>query len=344
MRLNCAIAALCAAASIGFSIGAAAQEADADLIAKAKAEGKVVYYTDLIVNQIVVPVATAFEKKYGVKVEYSRADSQATILRLANESKAGKMQADVFSLTSGLQALIDIGAVRPIDAKYTTHLPAEFRDPKGMWASSNYYVMTPAVNTELVPVAERPKSYRDLLDPKWKGRMAWKTNDMSGGPGFIGNILSFMGEADGMAYLRKLSEQNIRTVNASARALLDQSIAGEYPLVLQIFNHHSEISARQGAPIAWVKMEPVAVTNEQLSIAAKSPNPNAALLLVSFMLSKEGQELFQKAGYFPTHPDVPAPFPALAPSSGGFKANFLSPEYIFANYEKWSDIYQQLFR
>ena len=204
--------------------------------------------------------------------------------------------------------------------------------------------MTPAVNTDLVPEKDRPKTYEDLLDKKWADKIVWKQNDTSGGPGFIGHVLNTMGEEKGMAYLRKLREQRIKSVGASARAVLDQVIAGEYPLVLQIFNHHAALSAKKGAPSQWLKLEPVMVQTELHAITAAAPHPNAAKLFVEYMISKEGQLIFQKADYFPTRSDVPASMPELAPSSGGFKAAVMSPDAIARDYEKWAALFIQLFR
>jgi ABC-type Fe3+ transport system substrate-binding protein len=326
------------------SYGACAQEPSADLIAKAKAEGKLVYYTDLIIDQIVRPLVSAFEAKYNVKVEYARADSQDTIIKVLGEHKAGRMQVDVFGLTSGLQALIDAGAVRKFTPANASALPTQFKDPNHYWVSTNYYVMTPAVNTDLVAEKDRPKTYEDLLDPKWKDKMVWKPNDMSGGPGFIANALRTMGEDKGMDYLRKLSKQGIKSIGGSARAVLDQVVAGEHPLVLQIFNHHAALSAKKGAPVQWLKMEPAMVQMTLVTLTAGSKNPYAAQLFVEFMLSKEGQELFKKADYFPTRSDTQPSMPELAPSSGGFKANFITPDDIAKDYERWAKIYIELFR
>jgi ABC-type Fe3+ transport system substrate-binding protein len=343
MRLwgSLTLAAMLAAMSLGSAV---AQEPSADLIAKAKAEGRVVYYTDLIVDQIVRPLVSAFEAKYGVKVDYARADSQATMLKVLGEHQAGNMQVDVFSMTSGLQAAIDAGAVRQFDVANAAALPPQFKDPNHYWVSSNYYVMTPAINTDLVAKADIPQTFEDLLSPKWTDKIVWKPNDMSGAPGFIANVLRTLGDDKGMAYLKKLQAQRIKSVNASARAVLDQVIAGEYPLVLQIFNHHAALSAQKGAPVQWLKMEPASVQMTLVSLTSKSPHPNAAQLFVDFMLSKEGQILFQKANYFPTRSDVPPFLPELAPDSGHFKANFISPEDITKGYERWSKIYQDLFR
>jgi ABC-type Fe3+ transport system substrate-binding protein len=322
----------------------AARAQSADLIAKAKQEGTVVYYTDLIIDQIVRPLVAAFEKKYGVKVDYARSDSQDTILKLLGEHRAGNVHADVFGLTSGLKALTDAGAVRRFDAANAAAVPAEFKDPDHYWVSTNFYVMTPAVNTNLVPAGERPTSYDDLLNPKWRDKIVWKPNDTSGGPGFIGNVLRTMGKDKGMDYLRKLSGQNIHSIQGSARAILDQVIAGEYPLVLQIFNHHAALSAQKGAPVQWLKLEPAMVQMTLVSLPTGSPHPNAGELFVEFMLSKEGQALFQKANYFPTRSDVPPALPELAPSTGHFKANFITPDDIARDYESWTKIYNDLFR
>ncbi len=343
MKASMTKAAAIAAALI-MSGAAHAQDVSPELIAKAKQEGKVVYYTDLIVDQIVRPLVAGFEAKYGVKVEYARSDSQANLLKLMGEQKARNVQADVFSMTSGIKPLQDAGAVMKVDLAGAKALPPEFKDPNGYWVAANYYVMTPAVNTDLVPEKDRPKTYDDLLDKKWEDKIVWKPNDTSGAPGFIGHVLRFMGEEKGLAYLNKLKEQRIKSVSASARAVLDQVIAGEYPIVLQIFNHHAALSAKKGAPSQWLKLEPVMVQNELHAIMTAAPHPNAAKLFLEYLISKEGQQIFQKADYFPTRSDVPASMPELAPSTGGFKAIVMSPDDIARDYEKWAAIYQQMFR
>ena len=333
-----------AAALTMTSAVARAQEVSAELIAKARQEGKVVYYTDLIVDQIVRPLVSGFEAKYGVKVEYARGDSQGNLLKLMGEQKAGAMQADVFAMTSGLKPLLEANAVMKIDLEGAKALPPEFKDPNGYWVAANYYVMTAAVNTDLVPEKDRPKTDDDLLDAKWADKIVWKPNDTSGAPGFIGHILRVLGEDRGMAYLRKLKEQRIKSVSASARAVLDQVIAGEYPIVLQIFNHHAALSAKKGAPAQWLTLEPVMVQTELHAMTASAPHPNAAKLFLEYMISKEGQLIFQKADYFPTRSDVPASMPEIAPSTGGFKAVVMSPDDVARDYEKWAALYMQMFR
>src|SRR5215475_13120817 len=185
-----------ASACIAFLGATPAPAADIspELIAKAKQEGQVTYYTDLIVDQIVRPITAAFEAKYGIKVSFTRGDSQVNSIKLLNEYRAGRVMADVFGLTSNMEVLIEAGAVRPFTAANAEELPPQYRDPDRYWVSSHLFVLTPGLNTGLVPAAQRPRSFDDLLQPRWKGHMAWKMNDLSGGPGFVGNILTHMGD------------------------------------------------------------------------------------------------------------------------------------------------------
>ena len=138
---------------------AAAQSAD-ELVAKAKAEKEVVYYTELIVDQIVRPLAGAFERKYGIKVSYWRGDSQAAGLRLAMEHKAGRTQADVWSTSSGIGALLDAGLIERFALDNAAALGPAFRDPGGYWVATNMIVVGAAVNTGLVAEPRSPAEAR----------------------------------------------------------------------------------------------------------------------------------------------------------------------------------------
>ena len=321
-----------------------AADVSPELVAKARQEGQITYYTDLIVDQIVRPLTAAFEAKYGVKVSFTRGDSQVNSIKLINEYRAGRVMADVFGLTSNMEVLIEAGAVRQFTAANAEELPPRYRDPDRHWVSSHLFILTPGFNTRLVPAGERPKTYDDLLLPYWKDRMVWKMNDLSGGPGFIGNVLTGMGEERGMAYLRKLAAQSIKRVNASARAILDQVIAGEYPMALQIFNHHAAISAQKGAPVDWLRLSPATVTPGLVGLPKNAPHPNAGLLFVEFMTSREGQEIFQNANYLPARPDVPPLTPELIPENGGFGATVITPALTAKSMNHWDRVFAELFR
>jgi iron(III) transport system substrate-binding protein len=204
--------------------------------------------------------------------------------------------------------------------------------------------MTLGYNTRNVKASELPKTYEDLLNPRWKGQMMWSTSRGSGAPQFIGNIFTTRGQEAGKAYVQKLKQQNIAKSTASARQILDLVIAGEYPIAIQIFNHHAYISKTAGAPVDWQPLEPVTATNNTIGLAKNAPHPYAAMLFLDFVLSKKGQQVFQKSNYLPAHPDVPALQADLKPGGGRFKkANYLSPEILYDKGNDWVDYFEKEF-
>jgi ABC-type Fe3+ transport system substrate-binding protein len=319
---------------------------DAATVAAAKREGEVTWYSTQIINQLVRPVAAAFEKKYpGIRVRYIRANATEIAIKILNESRAGNPQSDVFDGTSTVVPLKREGYVLQWLPEAAKSFPALYRDPEGYWIASHIFINTPGYNTALVPKGGEPKTYQDLLDPKWRGKIVWDgLPSASGGTGFIATVLAEMGEEKGMEYLRAFAKQKVVNVAASAREVLDQVIAGEYPLALQIFNHHAVISAKKGAPVDWIKMEPATGTLSTVSIHKHAPHPNAAKLLFDFIISDEGQKVFRDADYLTADPAVPPREPSLTPEGGHFRTHFFSPEALEDNTPKWTQVFEQLFR
>jgi ABC-type Fe3+ transport system substrate-binding protein len=209
----------------------------------------------------------------------------------------------------------------------------------------NIFYWTAAYNTNLVKEADVPKTYQDLLDPKWKGKIAWTYDLTPGGPlGFVHNILSTMGQEKGTAYLRTFAEQQPVTIPGAQRVVLDHVISGEYPVCVMILNYHAAISMKAGAPVRWLKMEPLLQTMSLVSITGNGPHPNAARLMVEFMLSEEGQKIFADNDYIPAHPGVPAGIAELKPDAGGFKVNLVTPDMVRDDAPGWTAIYKDLFR
>jgi iron(III) transport system substrate-binding protein len=147
-----------------------------------------------------------------------------------------------------------------------------------------------------------------------------------------------------MAYLRELAKQRIANIGSAAREVLDQVIAGEYSLALQIFNHHTVISAKKGAPVDWIRMEPVTGTLSVISVHKNAPHPNAAKLLADFIISPEGQHIFRAAEYLPADPTVAPLTPTLTPQGGKFRTRFFTPEQTEDGMIAWKKVYDELFR
>jgi iron(III) transport system substrate-binding protein len=321
------------------------QAADATLIDAAKKEGEVVWYTTLLINQLGGPLADAFQKKYGIKVLATRNDPGETALRLVNENRAGNMQADVFDGSFAPAPLVREGVLAKYQPESAKDFPKILLDPAGYWTAYRLQFTTPGVNTNLVPPGTEPKSWTDLLAPQWKGKMAWGINPgVTGAVGFIGLVLNQMGDEKGMTFLRELQKQNITGLKISARAVLDQVIAGEYPMALGILNDNAVISRNQGAPVAWLPMSPALGTIGIISVMEKARHPNAGRLLVDFVVSEEGQTIARDRDYIPVHPKVAPRDRDVRPDGGKFRAETLTPDQIDAGAPKWVDVFNDIFR
>ena len=321
-----------------------ARAADQTLIDAAKREGRVVWYTSAVVDQLVRPSADAFEKKYAIKVEFARSDGAAVNLRVLNEGRAGQMQADVFD-GFGAPALVRAGVVAKWQPDVVKTFPKQFYDANGFWTATFQIILTPGFNTDLVPRDKAPRTLGDLLAPAWKGKMAWDMRaSNSGASGFVGMILHEMGEEKGKDYLRRLAAQDIAGLQTSARQVLDQVIAGEYSIALQIFNHHAGISAAQGAPIDWIPMNPALGVMSVASVTKDAPHPAAGRLLVDFLASPEGQTVYRNADYMPTNPAVEPKNPKLRPDGDRFRAVYMTPEETDERMPAWSQVYKDIFR
>src|ERR1043166_2904577 len=312
-----AVAVLAAPVLYAASIEDVAMMKSADrqklLVEGAKKEGKLMWYTTLIVDQVVRPVKEAFEKEYPfIQVEFYRGNSENLVRRMLAEYQAKRYDAD---LVDGTVSPTMVGRAGFLQRFYSPNLapyPAELKDPKGFWGSTNLYFLTPGYNTRMLKANEIPKTYDDLLNPRWKGQMMWSTSRGSGAPLFIGNVLLTMGQEKGKAYLQKLKAQKIANSTASGRQVLDLTIAGEYPIALQIFNHHAYISA--------------------------------SMLFLDFVFSEKGQKVFQQSNYLPSHPNVPAKQADLKPGGGRFKkVLYMNPDTQFDKGNEWVEYFQNNF-
>lgn len=318
------------------------------LIAGAKKEGELTYYSAMIVNQALRPLTAAFQAKYPfIKVAYWRADSEEIEIKLAAEMRANNPVGDVIEGTGIGELAVHAGLARPIASPELDAIPEQFRDPNRLWVPTRMSYFALAYNTRLVAAGSQPKTYDDLLSEKWKGKMAWPLLSAIGAPLFVTNLRVAWGDDKAMSYLRRLGAQNIVNFGAgNPRTLVDRVIAGEYPIALQIFAHHPLISAAKGAPVTSQLLAPVASSAGTLVIPKGSRHPYSAALLMDFLLSREGQRILAAAEYLPVRPDVEplAQIAPIVPSRTGVAENFISPEKLNAYTESSAKIVQDLFR
>jgi len=318
---------------------------DPKLVEAAKKEGQVLWYTTLIVDQIVRPLIKQFQLQVpGIDVKFIRVDSGQQVVRLINEANAGRTQADVWNIIDGATALAQKNIAAEFDIASAKSLPSTLVDAKRRWIATNLATRSLAHNTKLISTEQAPRTYKDLLDPRWKGAFVWNPNAMTGAWGLIATVLRHMGEDQGMSYLRQLAKQEIVPLPIATRAVLDRVIAGEYAIGLEMVNAHAAISAGLGAPVRWVPLDATTTTLQIAGVTTGAPHPNAGRLFLDFITSRAGQEIFREVNYIPMHPDVHAKDPELKPEQGGYNSIVLSPEEVDTNATRYAKIYESIFR
>jgi iron(III) transport system substrate-binding protein len=314
------------------------------LIDGARKEGQVTVYSSMIADQALRPILNGFEAKYPfVKAQYVRDDPPQQLQKVMAESRAGRMVVDVLEST-GLEVPIRAANInQPFWSPQIAAYAKEHTDPTGYWAPTRFSYLGACYNTNLVKPGEI-KSFEDFLNPKWKGKIAWSST-VIGAMLFITGVRNFMGEENAYTYLKKLAAQDVAPIASANRVVVDRIMAGEYALCLDAFLHHPIISARKGAPVASLPLDPVLTVVSSVMLPKAPPHPHAAMLFIDYLLSKEGQAKLQGADYFPAHPDVPASsdLDKIVPHKIGLKENFISPTKMNADLPKSRALYRELF-
>ena len=315
------------------------------LVDGARKEAQVTVYSSMIVDQALRPLIDAFQTKYPfVKAQYVRDDPPQQLQKVMAELRAGRAVADVVEST-GLEVPIRAADIdQPFWSPQIEAYDARLRDPDNYWAPTRISYLGACYNTNLVKPGEAPKSFADYLDPKWKGKIAWSST-VAGALLFITGVRNFMGEDKAFAYLQKLAQQDIVSIPSANRVVVDRVMAGEYSLCLDAFLHHPIISARKGAPVASLPLDPVLTVVSSVMLPNAPPHPYAAMLFIDYLLSLEGQQTLQRADYFPARSDVPASadLDQIVPRKIGLQENFISPIKMDADLSRSRELYLQLF-
>lgn len=266
------------------------------LIEAAKKEGKVVWYTSVDLP-LAEKVGKAFEAKYpGIAVRVERSGAERVFQRIGQETASKIYACDVVNSSDAAHSIVWkkanlLEAFVPEDvAKF---YPAEHKDPDGMFASFRIWVSIIAYNTNLVKKEDAPKSFAELLDPKWKSKI------VKAHPGYSGTIMTAtfqMARDLGWGYFEKLAAQNVMQVQSSADP--PKRLALGERAVMADGNEYNifEISEKGGpvAPIYATEGSPLIVGPTAMFKTA--PNPNAAKLFSAYSFSAECQQLIIDVG------------------------------------------------
>ena len=305
--LFCLVAALPLA--VGWAPAAAAQSNDdAAKVAAAKKEGKIVWYVSMFDIDTAERVGQAFEKRYpGISVQVVRATAGVIYQRVLQEAQAGITADDVFSSTEEGHYLNfkDQKLIRPYVPVGADQVVPRFQhiDPDNEYQVASVGVMLLMRNTQQVPLDAAPKQWKDLLDPKWKDKIAF------GHPAFSGYIATWvlaLNDLYGWDYFDELAKQN-PLIGRSANDAVTQLNSGER-LVAAGPDGTTLKNKNKGNPIDMIYPADGAVfMTSPSAILAKAPHPHAAELFMDFFMSKEYSEVLVQNGYAPLRPDVAPP-------------------------------------
>jgi iron(III) transport system substrate-binding protein len=304
---------------------------DARLVEKAKQEGRLVLYTSLAPTES-MPLAEAFEKKYGVRVELWRALSERVVQRAVTEAQGRRHAVDVIE-TNGpeMEMLAREKILGEFHSPYQADLPAAAIPAHRLWFPDRMNFFVVGFNTNKVRRSEIPATYEGFTDPKWKGRIGIEATDAE----WMATLIKTWGEGRGMDFFRKLAAMK-PDVRRGHVLLAELVAAGEVPVALDAYNSNIEPLKRKGAPIDFVPVQPVAARPQGIGVARNAPHPHAALLFADLVLSPEGQKLFESMGRVPASTRVKSRL-------NDFTFTLIEPATVLEEARKWEKLWNELF-
>jgi len=289
------------------------------LLDGAKREGKVVWYTTLAADQN-KQLSNAFEKKYpGVSVETFRTGSSALAQRLLTEARARRHLADAIETTPpGLMTFRENQLLLPYSSPYLAGFPddAKEKGPRNLvyWTTVRESYVGFAYNKRFLNASDVPKNFDGLMKPALRDNMGLSGDDT--GARSVGAMVKTKGET----FLKRLKEQNIRMHMMAGSALTQLVAAGEIFASPSQFYSATNVAAKRGAPVAWVPMDLVVASAGGAAVYANTQRPHAALLFTDFLLSPDGQKLYEDLYFGTAQKDYG--FKRWYPEKGGTLAQY----------------------
>jgi iron(III) transport system substrate-binding protein len=312
--------------------GYAAPDRAQKLAGGAKQEGELNVYTSAQSDDMGALVA-AFEKKYGVKVNVWRSSSEKVLQRAVTEARAGRHTMDIAE-TNGpeLESMHREKLLEAVKSPYLADLIAPAIRPHGEWVGTRLNVFVQAYNTSLVKKDELPKTWEDLANPKWKGKLGIEQEDSD----WLAGQYAELGEAKAGKVFRDIVAANGVSVRKGHTLLTQLVVSGEIALALTVYNYKAEQLKQKGAPIDWFHIGPAIARPNGVAVAKKAPHPHAAVLFYDFEISPEGQKILAGRDFVPTSRKVDTPLNKIP-------MKFVDARIALDEFTKWEKLYEELF-
>lgn len=298
------------------------------LKAGAKKEGKLTWYTSLTAHR---DIANVFEAKYpGVKVETYRAAPNDLNRRLLSEAQSKRSIADLLETTpTTMMIMRDSKLLAPYFSPHLNNFPDDSKEEadksRVFWTTDRESIVGMGYNRNMIRAAEVPKNFADMLKPEHKGKIG--VSGDTTGVRFVGAMIAAKGEE----FVKQLRNMDVKMHMISGGAMHELMAAGEMHMSISIFRNHVLAGKLKGAPTEWVPLDLSPANAGSVALPAATNSPHAALLFIDFLLSPEGQKIFEEKFRF-----------ATSTKNYGFKRWYPEKGLTVEQYEKAEERWKKL--
>jgi ABC-type Fe3+ transport system substrate-binding protein len=303
-----------------------------DLVARARNERELNVYGTALVAQF-DKFSEPFRRRYPfIKTLYTRTTGEALTTKILQEVSARQLGADVVLINNYTHRIfMKKGIITAYAPPAAANFPAGFIDKQGYWVG--FYLVPYAItyNTALVAKGTAPKSFEDLLHPRWKGQISLEREEYL----VTQSHMQFLGQTKALDYFKRLARQDLILVNGhSKQAVL--LTAGEFPIIIYSDIARTEELKRKGAPVEWVRAEPHITVLVSAAITREARHPAAARLFMNYLAAEEGQKEVLSM-------DKPPALPKFQPDYLRGVNLFPADWTLSDSYEEYNKTYREIF-
>jgi len=305
------------------------------LIGAAKREGELTLYSSLTQDDQLT-LAADFRRRYGVTVKFWRGSQARILQRVLGETRGGRFEFDVLETNAPqIEALAREKLLQKMNSPYLEQeLLPDSLPAHGEWAPDRLNLLVYAYNTNAVKLTDVPKSWQDLLNPKWKKRIGVESTNVE----WFAALVKSFGEKAGLELFQRMADNGlaVRTGHTHSTGLV---IAGEIPVMLGVYSHDVERMKARSAPLEWFVLPPAIVLPSAVAVSRRAPHPSAAALFYDYMLT-EGQRFYTNVHRVPANKNYDTPVRRLVRERQAVE--IVNAQEAIDDYEKWYDLYKRI--